>query len=95
MVGFHLLSVHSVGKFSITLCVTLDSTEIKLNSNMGLRLRETRILGRYKNAVTGKEYNIQKGTRVGRGTDVYYYLYRGKRQFISAEEYFKNHTKIE
>ncbi len=39
---------------------------------MMARLSNIRALGRYKNSVTGIEYNIKKGT------DSLFYLYRGR-----------------
>jgi hypothetical protein len=42
-----------------------------------MKLTNIRNLGRYKNLQSGKEYNVRKGTRKGRGTDIVYYLYRG------------------
>ncbi len=52
-----------------------------------MKLRNVRPVGRYKNTQTGKEYNIKQGTRVGRSTDHYFYLYMGKRQFLSDAEF--------
>lgn len=61
-----------------------------------MKLRDIKSLGRYKHTITGKEYNLKKGTRVGRGTDYIYYLYRGTRNFISEEDFYtkKLYTKI-
>lgn len=53
-----------------------------------MKLTNIRNLGRYKNIETGKCYNFKKGTRVGRGTDVIFYLYRNSRQVISENEFY-------
>lgn len=61
------------------------------------RLTNIRELGRYKNIETGKEYNIKKGTNKQRGTDLLFYLYMGKRIYISDKEFYsdKLYKKIE
>ena len=52
-------------------------------------------IGRYKNTKTGKEVNVKKGRNMQRGTDIIFYLYMGKRQFISDLEFSKEWTKVE
>lgn len=52
-------------------------------------------LGRYKNTVTGKSYNLKKGRNLQRGVDLIFYLYRGKRQFITDYDFYHNHEKIQ
>lgn len=60
-----------------------------------MKLTNIRNLGRYKNTETGKYYNIKKGTRVGRGTDVIFYLYRNSRQIIPENEFYsKKYEKV-
>ncbi len=59
-----------------------------------MRLSNIRNIGRYKNNINGKEYNIKKGTNKQRGTDIIFYLYRNKRIIISDLEFYDNHTKI-
>ncbi len=53
-----------------------------------------RAVGRFKNTETGKEYNIKKGTIKQRGIDLIFYLYRGKRQFISDKEFYSIYKKV-
>lgn len=55
-----------------------------------MKLTMIRSLGRYKNIETGKCYNIKKGTRVSRGTDHIFYLYRGTRMYISDKEFYSD-----
>ena len=50
-----------------------------------MKLRNTRIIGRFI-LPNGKEVNVHKGTHRDRGTDVYFYLYRNSRQFLSSAE---------
>ena len=45
------------------------------------------------NIKTGKEYNLKKGTNCQRGTDLIFYLYRGKRVFISDRDFYEFHRK--
>ena len=52
-------------------------------------------LGRYKNTETGSEYNIKKGSNKQRGTDLLFYLYRNKRQFISDRDFYHIYKKVE
>ena len=49
-----------------------------------MRLKNCRLVGRYREVATGRECNVHKGTRAERGTDHYFYLLRQKRVFISA-----------
>lgn len=57
------------------------------------RLSNIRSLGRYKNA-DGKEVNVKKGRNTQRGTDVLFYLYRGKRIFISDKDFYGSFKKV-
>lgn len=59
------------------------------------KLSYIRELGRYKNIETEKEYNIKKGTNKQRGTDVIYYLFRGKRQFVSDKDFYSIYKKCD
>jgi hypothetical protein len=52
-------------------------------------------LGRYKNTETGNEYNIKKGRNMQRGTDLIFYLYMGKRQFISDRDFYSIYKKVQ
>lgn len=58
------------------------------------RLSNIRELGRYRNTVTGKEYNIKKGRNKERKTDLIFYLYRNKREFISDLDFYSNYEKV-
>lgn len=58
------------------------------------KLTNIKSLGRYKNIKTGKEYNVKKGRNMQRGTDLLFYLYRGKRVFISDKNFYDHHEKI-
>lgn len=60
-----------------------------------MKLRNVRSIGRYKNTETSKEYNIKKGTKVGRSTTHYYYLYRGSRILINDKDFFDNYQRID
>lgn len=55
-----------------------------------MKLRNIRSLGRYKNVETGKEYNVKKGTKVGRSTDHVYYLYRGSKILIEDCDFYSS-----
>lgn len=59
-----------------------------------MKLTAIRDLGRYKNVVTGKSYNIKKGTRLSRGTDHIFYLYRGSRIYISDKEFYSDNIYV-
>lgn len=60
-----------------------------------MKLTNIRNLGRYKNTITGKEYNIKTGRRKSRSTDHKFYLYRGKRVFINDSEFYNTYKKID
>lgn len=51
-----------------------------------MKLTRIRAVGRFHNRVTGQTVNIRKGTRVGRGTDIYFFLHRGVRQYVDENE---------
>lgn len=59
-----------------------------------MKLTDIKELGRYKNTITGKSYNLKRGRNSQRGVDVVFYLYRGKRQIISDYDFYHNHEKI-
>lgn len=59
-----------------------------------MKLTDIKELGRYKNTITGKSYNLKRGRNSQRGVDVVFYLYRGKRQVISDYDFYHNHEKI-
>ncbi|MDC3312700.1 hypothetical protein OAV22_02060 [Flavobacteriaceae bacterium] len=48
-----------------------------------MKLRNIRNVGRFKNPKTGREVNVKTGNWASRGTDHYFYLYRGKRILIA------------
>jgi len=52
------------------------------------RLTNIRGVGRYRNVDTGKEVNVKTGRNLQRGTDLLFYLYRGKRQYISDRDFY-------
>lgn len=52
------------------------------------KLSNIKKLGRYKNIETGKEYNLKKGRNMQRKTDLIFYLYRGKRIFVSDFDFY-------
>lgn len=52
-----------------------------------MKLSHIRPVGRFHNATTGQTVNIKKGNRVGRGTDVYFYLHRHTRIVVTDEIY--------
>ena len=53
-----------------------------------VKLSNIRDLGRFKNTETLKEYNLKKGKNLQRGTDHIFYLYRGKRMFITDRDFY-------
>lgn len=55
-----------------------------------MRLRRIRDVGRYMNPETERYVNVKKGTRIGRGTDYYFYLFRGGRVFIDEKKFYDN-----
>lgn len=59
------------------------------------KLNNIRELGRYKNIETGNEYNIKKGTNKKSGTDLIFYLYRGKKQFISDMDFYSIYKNVQ
>jgi len=59
------------------------------------KLTNVRAIGRYKNTETGNEYNIKIGTNKQRGVNVIFYLYRGKRQFISDSDFYSIYKKVQ
>lgn len=56
---------------------------------MTQRLTNLRPLGRFTNKETGQTVNIHKGRNPQRGTEHRFYLYKGKRVFISEFDYGK------
>ena len=54
-----------------------------------MKLTRLKTLGRFKNPDTGTFVNVHKGDRVGYGDAWYFYLLRGKRQFISEKDFFE------
>lgn len=60
-----------------------------------MKLSYIKPIGRYENTKTGKSVNIKKGRNMQRGTDLLFYLYRGKRQFISDLEFSKEWKRVE
>lgn len=59
-----------------------------------MRLSNIKSLGRYRNAITGKEYNMKTGYRKERGTDHKFYLYRGSRVYLSDREFYDDYEKV-
>jgi len=55
-----------------------------------MRLSYNRKLGRYINPETGRPVNVHTGRNMQRGTDLLYFLRRGKRVFISDREFYHN-----
>lgn len=51
-------------------------------------------LGRYRHRVAGQCVNIHKGVRAVPGTDHYFYLLRGKRQFIVAVDMHRDWQRL-
>lgn len=59
-------------------------------------LSNIRSLGRYKNLVTGKCFNVKKGRNKERSTDHIFYLYRGKKIIIQDNEFYGgNYEKMQ
>ena len=52
------------------------------------RLTGIRNLGRYENIDTGKTVNVKKGRNPQRGVDIIFYLYRGRRVYISDRDFY-------
>ncbi len=59
-----------------------------------MKLSNIKNSGRYRNLITGKEYNVKNGYRKERGTDLKFYLYRGSRVYLSDREFYQEHEKI-
>jgi len=61
---------------------------------MTKKLSNLRIIGRYRNPETGNPVNIHKGTKVGYGTDILFYLQYRKRIYLSELEFYQKWIKI-
>lgn len=59
-----------------------------------MKLTNIRHLGRFKNIITNKYYNIKTGYRTQRGTDHKFYLYRGERIYLSDRQFYDEYEKI-
>jgi zona occludens toxin (predicted ATPase) len=59
------------------------------------KLSNIRELGRYQTTETGNEHNIKKGRNMQRGTDLIFYLYMCKRQFISDMDFYSIYEKVQ
>lgn len=59
-----------------------------------MKLTRIRKQGRFKNPETGRFVNVHKGVRVGRGESWYFYLLRGKRQFITEKAFFESWKNV-
>lgn len=57
------------------------------------KLSNIRPLGRYKHVDTCQVVNIKKGKNMQRGTDLLFYLKKGKRIFISDMEFYGGQWK--
>jgi hypothetical protein len=55
-----------------------------------MKLSNIHDLGRYKNRKTGKEVNLKQGGNSQRGTDIIFYLYRGKKQIVPDAEFYSS-----
>jgi len=53
-----------------------------------MKLSNIKNLGRFEHKQTCQSVNIKKGRNAQRGTDLLFYLFRGKRMFISDEEFY-------
>lgn len=51
-----------------------------------MKMSNIRPVARMRNEETGQEVNVKKGRRADRGTDHYFYTYRGERVFIADAE---------
>lgn len=58
------------------------------------KLSNIRSVGRFKNEINGKAYNIYKGRNIARKTDVLFYLYRGKRMFVSDADFYSHYKPV-
>ena len=59
-----------------------------------MKLSNIKNLGRYRNIITKKEYNVKNGYRKQRGTDHKFYLYRGSRIYINDRDFYLFYVKI-
>ena len=57
------------------------------------RLTNIKELGRFTNGNTGKEYNLKSGYNSQRGINKIFYLYRGKRMFVSDKDFYSVYKK--
>lgn len=55
-----------------------------------MKLTNLRMLGRFQHKETKQQVNLHKGQRVGRGTDVHFYLRSGKRVLVSEQERYSD-----
>jgi hypothetical protein len=53
-----------------------------------VKLTHIKELGRYQNLNTKQKVNIKQGRNMKRGTDHLFYLYRGKKMFISQADFY-------
>lgn len=58
-----------------------------------MKLSKIKNIGRFKHKVTLQTVNIKQGRNMQRGTDLYYYLFKGKRKFITDKDFYENWTK--
>ena len=58
-----------------------------------MKLTNLRNLGRYINPETKCPVNVHKGQKKGYSVEVLFYLYRGKRQFISDRDFYDKWVK--
>lgn len=59
-----------------------------------MELSNIKNLGRYRNIITEKEYNVKNGYRKQRGTDHKFYLYRGNRIYINDRDFYLFYVKV-
>lgn len=59
-----------------------------------MKLRNIQHLGRFEDTQTGKQVNVKVGTLFDRGTDIYFYLYKGSRKVISTKDFFERYKQI-
>lgn len=53
-----------------------------------MKLTNIKSLGRFHNPNTGQTVNLKIGRNVERSTDHIFYLYRGKRMFVSDKDFY-------
>lgn len=58
-----------------------------------MKLKNIRDIGRFINS-DGKSVNIKKGTKVGYGVDIIFYLFRHKRVIINDKEFYECWTRV-